>query len=61
MCALGWSAKDILFIIIFNFLFCTGLKPINIVVIVSVNSEGTQPHIIMYPFSPKLPSYPGCT
>ena len=24
------------------------------------NSEGTQPYIYMYPFSPKVPSYPGC-
>ena len=28
--------------------------------IVSVNSEGTQPYINMYPFSPKQPSYPSC-
>ena len=25
-----------------------------------MNSEGTQPHIDIYPFSPKLPSHPGC-
>ena len=25
-----------------------------------VNSEGTQPYIYMYPFSPKLCSHPGC-
>ena len=25
-----------------------------------VNSEGTQPHIYEYPFSPKLPSHPAC-
>ena len=25
-----------------------------------VNSEGTQPYKYMYPFSPKLPSHPGC-
>ena len=24
------------------------------------NSEGTQPYMDMYPFPPKLPSYPGC-
>jgi len=24
-----------------------------------VNTEGTQPHVYMYPFSPKLPSHPG--
>ena len=25
-----------------------------------VNSEGTQPYVFMYPFSPKLPSHPVC-
>ena len=25
-----------------------------------VDSKGTQPYIHMYPFSPKLPSHPGC-
>ena len=25
-----------------------------------MNSKGTQPYIHMYPFSPKLPSHPGC-
>ena len=25
-----------------------------------LDSEGTQSHIYMYPFSPKLPSHPGC-
>ena len=25
-----------------------------------MNSEGTQQHIHMYPFSPKLPSHPAC-
>ena len=25
-----------------------------------MNSEGSQPSIHMYPFSPKLPSHPGC-
>ena len=25
-----------------------------------VNSEGTQPSMYMYPFSPKSPSHPGC-
>ena len=25
-----------------------------------VNSQGTQPYTYMYPFSPKLPSHPGC-
>ena len=25
-----------------------------------LNSKGTQPYIYMYPFSPKLPSHPGC-
>ena len=34
-----------------NFLFCIGVQPINNVVIVSDNSEGTQPHIYMYPLS----------
>ena len=24
-----------------------------------MDSKGTQPYIYMYPFSPKLPSYPG--
>ena len=28
--------------------------------VVQVNSEGTQPHIHMYPSSPKLPSHPCC-
>ena len=28
--------------------------------IVSGKQEGTQPFIYMYPFSPKLPSHPGC-
>lgn len=31
----------------------------NNAVTVSVNGEGTQPHIHVYPFSPKLPSQPG--
>ena len=25
-----------------------------------VDSKGTQPYLYMYPFSPKLPSHPGC-
>ena len=25
-----------------------------------MNKEGTQPYLRMYPFSPKLPSHPGC-
>ena len=25
-----------------------------------MDSKGTQPHIYMHPFSPKLPSHPGC-
>ena len=33
---------------------------INNTVIVLGNSEGTQPYIYMYPFSPKLPSHPSC-
>ena len=35
-----------------NFLFCIGVQPINNVVIVSGNSERTQPHIHTYPLSP---------
>ena len=27
---------------------------------IGVNREGTQPYIYVYPFSPKLPSHPGC-
>ena len=41
--------------------FCIGVQPINkqCCDIFKVNSEGTQPYIYMYPFSPKLPSHPG--
>ena len=31
----------------------------NKMVIVS-DGKGTQPHMNMHPFSPKLPSHPGC-
>ena len=47
----------------FSFLifhFCVGIQPTDTVVIVQVNSEGTQPYIYMGPFSPRLPSHPGC-
>ena len=33
---------------------------INNVVSFQVDSKGTQPYIYIYPFSPKLPSYPDC-
>ena len=39
----------------FSFLFCIGVEPINNVVRVS----GGAP-LYTYPFSPKLPSHPGC-
>ena len=42
-----------------TFYFVLGVELMSNV-IVSVNSEGTQPYIYMYPFSPKLPSYPAC-
>ena len=34
------------------FLFCIGVQPISNVVIVSVNSKGTQPYMYTCPFSP---------
>ena len=37
------------------FLSCWGIANYNVVT-VQVNSEGTQPFIYLYPFSPKLPS-----
>lgn len=33
---------------------------INSVVIVQVDSKGTQPNVYMYPSSPQPPSHPGC-
>ena len=32
----------------------------NNVMRVLVNSKGTHPYVFLYPFSPKLPSHPGC-
>ena len=46
-------------ILFFNFLFCIGVQLINNVVIVHVDSKGTQLYICMYSFSSKLPSHPG--
>ena len=43
-----------------NFLFHVGIQPINSVAVVLGDIEGTQPYTYMYPFSPKLPSHPGC-
>ena len=43
-----------------NFLFYIGVESFNNVVIFSGGQEGTEPYIYMYPFSPKLPSHPGC-
>ena len=37
------------------FILCWGIANYNVVT-VQVNSEGTQPFICLYPFSPKLPS-----
>ena len=44
-----------------NFLFCIGVWPVNNIVIVSgEQGRDSAIHISMYPFWPKLPSYPGC-
>ena len=44
----------------FNFLFSIVVQPVNNVVIVSGVQQRDQPQIHMHPFSPKLPSSPGC-
>ena len=44
-----------------NFLICIGVWPVNNTVIVSgEQGRDSAIHISMYPFWPKLPSYPGC-
>ena len=45
---------------ILTFYFVLGHSQLTMVKQFQVNCEGTQPYINMYPFSPKLPSHPGC-
>ena len=47
----------------FNFLtfyFVSGYSRLTMLWQFQVNNKGTQTYIYMYPFSPKLPSLPGC-
>ena len=51
------AAKEIFFLTFYSML---GAELINNVMIVSGKQQGTQPYIYVYPFSPRLPSHPGC-
>ena len=53
--------QDIYFFLTLNILFCFGINRLTMLWEFQVNSEETQPYIYMYPFSPKLPSHPGCS
>ena len=43
-----------------TFYFVLGYSQLAMLWWFQVNSEGTQPYVYMYPFSPKLPSHPVC-
>ena len=56
MCALGWSGQDILFIYYyFYFLFCFGVKPIDIVVMVSGEQRRDSARHIRVSILPQTP------
>ena len=55
---LHWKVDSFYFFSL-NLLFYVGVYLIDHVVVISVNSEGSQPCIHMYAFSPKPRSYPG--
>ena len=40
--------------------FVLGYSQLTMLWKFQMSSKGTQPYIYMYPFSPKLPFYPGC-
>ena len=42
------------------FYFVSGYSRLTMLWQFQLNNQGTQPYIYMYPFSPKLPSHPGC-
>ena len=44
----------------FSFLFRIGVQPIHNAAVISGEHKGTQPYVCQYPFSPKIPSHPGC-
>ena len=43
-----------------TFNFILGNSQLTMLWQFQVDSKGTQPYTYVYPFSPKLPSYPGC-
>ena len=43
-----------------TFYFVLGNSQLTMLWQFQVGNKGTQPYIYMYPFSPKLPSHPGC-
>ena len=56
-----WEKENYLFFVFFwTFYFVLGYSRLTMLWQFQVNREGTQPHIYVYPFSPKLPSQPGC-
>ena len=48
------------FVFFWTFYFVLGYSRLTMLWQFQVNSEGTQPHIYVRPFSPKRPSQPGC-
>ena len=52
--------RQILYRLSYREVFYIGIQPINNVMIVQVDSKWTPSNISMYPFSPQLPSHPGC-
>ena len=55
----GWGdVRSFGSLFFFTFYFILGYSQLTMLWQFQVNSEGTQPYL--YPFSPKLPSHPGC-
>ena len=54
-----WATREALYFI-FNFLFILEYNRLTMLWQFQVDSKGTQPYTHVCPFSPKLPSHPGC-
>ena len=55
-----WNPGSCLFLLFLIFYFVFEYSQLTILWLFQVNSKGTEPHIHIFPYSPKLHSHPSC-